>query len=104
MPCMKSEARLLSVVAACLRLFLIFALPALFALASPRPASADVALDARIGFGQSQPGTSRYRPGSWTPVTIYLTGQGARGLGQLTVTVRQSSHATSYTRKVSLHD
>jgi hypothetical protein len=67
-------------------------------------ARADVVLDARIGFGQSAPGASRYRPGAWTPVTVYLSGQGARGVGQLTVTVHQSSHVTSYTRKVSLHD
>ena len=41
--------------------------------------SADVTLDARIGFGQSAPAASRYRPGSWTPITIYLGGQGGRG-------------------------
>ena len=77
---------------------------AVLALTPAKSADADVVLDARIGFGQSATGASRYRPGSWTPVTVYLTGQGARGVGQLTVTVHQSGHATAYTRKVSLHD
>ena len=44
----------------------------IFAALSQSPARADVSLDARIGFGQSAPGASRYRPGSWTPVTVYL--------------------------------
>ena len=80
------------------------ALALLLLLAAQSAVSADVALDARIGFGQSQTGTSRYRPGSWTPITIYVTGQGGRGTGQLTVTVNQNGHATAYTRKISLHD
>src|SRR4051812_16407280 len=82
-------------------LFLLFLL---FGLFSVDPAAADVAVDARIGFGQSASGASHYRPGSWTPITIYLTGQGVRGVGQLTVTVHQAGHAIAYTRKISLHD
>src|SRR5690349_18107448 len=93
--CMKSDAPLRTAAAARTRLITSLLL-ALLALALPRPAYADIALDARIGFGQSQSGTSRYRPGSWTPVTVHLSGQGARGVGQLTVTVHQSGHATAY--------
>ena len=102
--CMKSDSPFRTAISARLRLPAALLLLALMALLLPVSASADIALDARIGFGQSQSGSSRYRPGSWTPVTIYLTGQGARGVGQLTVTVRQSGHATAYTRKISLHD
>lgn len=69
-----------------------------------RFAHAEVALDARIGFGQSAAGASHYRPGTWTPITIYLTGQGARGIGQLTVTVHQGGRTTAYTRKISLRE
>ena len=101
---MKSDSPLRAAISARLRLPAAMLLLALTALLLPESASADIALDARIGFGQSQSGSSRYRPGSWTPVTIYLTGQGARGVGQLTVTVRQSGHTTAYTRKISLHD
>jgi len=83
---------------------LAIALAFLWALAVPRAAYAEIQLDARIGFGQSQAATSRYRPGTWTPITIYLSGQGPHGTGQLTVKLRRNGHTTAYTRKIALHD
>lgn len=68
-----------------------------------RPAHA-VDLDALIGFGQSTTSGARYRPDSWTPLTVYLTGQSARGEGQLQILVRHGGHSSTYTRHVSLRD
>ena len=59
-----------------------------------------IPITAGIISGTSAPGASRYRQGSWTPVTVYLSGQGVRGVGQLTVTVHQSGHSTAYTRNI----
>src|SRR4051794_5036672 len=105
MHCMKSHAFVRTATAARVRLFPILTLLLVLAtMTASKLGRADIALDARIGFGQSAPAASRYRSGSWTPITIYVTGQGARGVGQLTVTVRQNGHATAYTRRVSLRD
>jgi hypothetical protein len=63
-----------------------------------------VDIEAMVGFGQGAPATARYRPDTWTPLTVFLTGQGVRGQGQLQVTVRVGDHATTYTRRVSLQE
>jgi hypothetical protein len=63
-----------------------------------------VELDAQIGFGPGSGLPSRYRPNSWTPVTIYLTGQGVNGVGQLQLSVRSGDRETIYVRRVPLHD
>ena len=65
---------------------------------------AQIALDARIGFGQSALGSSRYRADTWTPITVYLTGQSVRGTGQISVTVHHGNLNTVYTRRVSLNE
>src|SRR5689334_16048239 len=79
-------------------------LAGILAVCCLRPARAEITLDALVGFGQSSASTARYRPETWTPVTIFLTGQGVRGIGQLTVTTRQGQHTRTYTRRVSLHE
>ena len=61
-------------------------------------------LDALIGFGQSTTSGARYRPETWTPLTVYMTGQGTRGTGQLQVTAKHAGHVTTYTRRVALRD
>ncbi|HLV80771.1 MAG TPA: hypothetical protein VKT32_10835 [Chthonomonadaceae bacterium] len=63
-----------------------------------------VDMETLVGFGQSLAGSARYRPDSWIPLTVYLTGPGARGVGQLQVTVRQGEQTTLYTRRISLHE
>src|SRR6185369_4367206 len=79
-------------------------LAGVLAAGSPRPAQAEITLDALVGFGQSATAAARYRPETWTPITVFLTGQGVRGVGQLTVTLRQGTHTFSYSRRVSLHE
>lgn len=65
-------------------------------------------IDALVGFGQSTGAGARYRPETATPLTIYLTGQGMRGEGQLQVLVHTSDndgdHTTIYSRRVTLHE
>lgn len=63
-----------------------------------------VELEALVGFGQSPRLGSRYRPGGWTPLTVYMTGQGTSGVGQLQVIVNNGQRKTVYTRRVSLRD
>jgi hypothetical protein len=63
-----------------------------------------VDMDVLVGYGQSTTSGARYRPETWTPLTVYLTGQGARGVGQLQVSVRVAEHTTLYTRRVPLKD
>ncbi|MCW3052752.1 MAG: hypothetical protein JWN14_1922 [Chthonomonadales bacterium] len=83
-------------------------LTSLFALlclcGTVRAAHADITLDTLVGFGQNAVSGSRYRPDTWTPITIYVGGQGMRGTGQLQLLVRQGAHTTNYTRRISLHD
>lgn len=76
---------------------------ALLMILVARPAVA-VDMDVLIGFGQSTTSTARYRPETWTPLTVYLTGQGARGVGQLQVSVNTGERSTLYTRRISLPD
>jgi len=71
-------------------------------LAAQRAHAVD--LDTLVGFGQSITSSARYRPDTWIPLTVYLTGQGVRGVGQLQVSVRQGEQTTLYTRRVSLHE
>jgi hypothetical protein len=80
---------------------LLFACCALAQVTSPAHA---LDLDALIGFGQSTTSGARYRPETWTPLTVYMTGQGARGTGQLQVTAKHAGHVTTYTRRVALRD
>jgi hypothetical protein len=72
------------------------------ALSAHRAAAVD--LDALIGFGPAPTLSSHYRPDDWTPVTVYLTGQGVSGVGQLQVTVRSGERAVVYARRVPLHE
>ncbi len=65
---------------------------------------ADITLDTLVGFGQNAVSGSRYRPDAWNPVTVYISGQGARGVGQLQLMVRQGERITNYSKRVSLHD
>lgn len=67
-------------------------------------AQAEVQMDARVGFGQSAVNLAKYRLDTWTPVTIYLSGQGARGIGQLKLIERHGSRTFTYTRHISLHE
>ena len=68
-----------------------------------RPAHA-LDLDALLGFGQSTTSGARYRPDSWTPLTVYLTGQGMHGEGQLQIMVRHGGHSSTYTRRIALRE
>jgi hypothetical protein len=63
-----------------------------------------VDLDVLVGFGQSTTSGARYRPSCWTPVTVYLSGPGARGVGQLQISVSQGGRQTLYTRRVALSE
>jgi hypothetical protein len=63
-----------------------------------------VELDALVGFGQSTTAGARYRPDTWTPLTVYITGQGVHGVGQLQVSVRQGERKSIYTRRVPLRE
>ncbi|HLK56829.1 MAG TPA: hypothetical protein VKU00_09705 [Chthonomonadaceae bacterium] len=63
-----------------------------------------VDIDALIGFGQGGISRSYYRIDSWTPLTVYLTGQGVHGAGQLQVTVDNDGRTTVYTRPVSMRE
>jgi hypothetical protein len=63
-----------------------------------------VDMDVLIGYGQNTSSGARYRPETWTPLTVYLTGQGTHGDAQLQVSVRVAEHTTIYTRRVSLKD
>ncbi|MCW3094726.1 MAG: hypothetical protein JWL77_344, partial [Chthonomonadaceae bacterium] len=69
-----------------------------------RTAHADITLDTLVGFGQNAVSGSRYRPDTWTPITVYVNGQGMRGIGQLQLLIRQGERTTNYTRRISLHD
>lgn len=69
-----------------------------------RTARADITLDTLVGFGQNASSGARYRPDSWIPVTVYVGGQGMRGVGQLQLQVREGERTTTYTKRVSLHD
>jgi hypothetical protein len=75
-----------------------------FALGAFAPAARAVDMDTLIGFGQSTTSGARYRPDTWTPLTVYLTGQGVRGVAQLQVSVRVAEHTTIYTRPTPLKD
>ena len=87
---------------------LVFISPLLFAFSLfvlvQNQAVAQMNLDARIGFGQSAMTSSRYRSETWTPITVYLTGQSVRGTGQLSVTVHHGSRNTVYSRRVALNE
>jgi hypothetical protein len=63
-----------------------------------------VDIDGLIGFGPGSGLPSRYRPDTWTPVTIYLGGQGVNGVGQLQLSATFQGRTTLYTRRVPLHD
>lgn len=63
-----------------------------------------VDIDALIGFGQSVSSRSLYRPVTATPLTVYLTGSGVKGQGQLQVSVRTNDRTATYSRKISLTD
>lgn len=75
----------------------------LLLLMIPRIAAA-IDLDVLVGFGQNTTSGARYRPDTWTPITVFLSGQGARGVGQLQLSVRSNGHETLYTRSVPLTD
>ncbi len=83
-------------------------LTSLFALlclcGTVRTAHADITLDTLVGFGQNAVSGSRYRPDSWTPITVYIGGQGMRGTGQLQLLIRQGERTTNYTKRISLHE
>ena len=61
-------------------------------------------LDAMLGVGQNPKMVARYRYGDWTPLAVYLSGPGMRGVGQLQVSVRMGDRTTLYTRPVSLRE
>ncbi len=65
-------------------------------------ASYAVDIDALVGFGQSTSSRALYRPETATPLTVYLTGAGIKGEGQLQLIVRSNDRSTTYTRKVTL--
>lgn len=69
----------------------------------PVPAKA-IDLDARIGFGQGTAGASKYRPETWTPLAVYLTGPGMSGTGQLQVAVHIADRTLLYARRITLHE
>jgi hypothetical protein len=69
-----------------------------------RTAHADITLDTLVGFGQNAVSGSRYRPESWIPITVYIGGQGTRGMGQIQLLVRQGERTTIYTKRISLHE
>ncbi len=83
-------------------------LTSLFALlclcGNVRTAHADITLDTLVGFGQNAVSGSRYRPNTWTPVTVYVGGQGMRGTAQLQLLIRQGERTTNYTKRLALHD
>src|SRR4051812_5715866 len=60
-------------------------------------------IDGIVGFGLNA-NDARYRDSSWAPVTIFLTGPGARGVGQLQVTVHTGQRVANYMRRVPLRD
>ena len=76
---------------------------ALLTTAASSPAHA-VDIDALIGFGQSTTAGAKYRPDTWTPLTVYLTGAGVSGAGQLQVSLKMGDNTTVYTRQVSLRE
>lgn len=67
-------------------------------------AHADITLDTLVGFGQNAVSGSHYRPDTWTPITVYVGGQGTRGLGQIQLLIRQGERTTNYTKRISLHE
>lgn len=69
---------------------------------SMMPARA-VQMDAFVGFG-FKPETTKFRNNSYTPLTVFLSGQGVRGVGQLQVTVQNGRENTTYTRRVPLSE
>lgn len=80
----------------------VLVLSALLLLGPERAAAVD--LDALVGFGPGSSLPSRYRPNTWTPLTVYLTGTGVNGVGQLQLAVRIGERTTLYTRRVPLHE
>jgi hypothetical protein len=69
-----------------------------------RAAHADITLDTLVGFGQNAVSGSRYRPDTWTPITVFVGGQGVRGMGQIQLMIRQGERTTNYTKRISLHE
>jgi hypothetical protein len=61
-------------------------------------------LDAMVGFGVSVPAAARYRMNAWVPITVYITGAGVAGVGQLQLAVASGSSRALYTRRVPLHE
>ena len=80
----------------------LLAVCATLVAASILPARA-AQIDAMVGYG-FKPETTKFRSGSFTPLTVFLSGQGVRGVGQIQVTVRNGSENTTYTRRVPLTD
>ncbi len=60
-------------------------------------ASADVKLDATTGFDNT------YRPDSWTPVAISLSGTGTNASGVLQVAVSSREGTSTYSKPLHLH-
>jgi len=73
---------------------------ALYAVVLPARA---VQIDALVGYG-FKPETTKFRSNSLTPLTVFLSGQGVKGVGQMQVTVQNGSENTVYTRRVPLND
>ncbi|MCS6777914.1 MAG: hypothetical protein RMJ43_09835 [Chloroherpetonaceae bacterium] len=69
----------------------------------PAGRAQSIQIDALLGFGSS-PESAFYRAGCWTPLTIYLSGEGIRGVGQVQVVVRDWQTVTRYVRRVSLQE
>jgi hypothetical protein len=73
----------------------------LLALALPARA---VDLDVVVGFAQAPGMPARYRPDSWTPVTVLLHGAGANGQAVLQLHASFAGRSTLYTRRFALRD
>jgi hypothetical protein len=63
-----------------------------------------VDLDVVVGFAQAMNMPARYRPGDWTPVTVFVHGPGANGQAELQLSASFGGHSAVYTRRIALHD
>lgn len=61
-------------------------------------------MDVLLGFGSLSTPNIAYRSNGWTPLSVFLTGNGVRGVGQLQVIVSRSGNSVIHTRRVPLRE
>lgn len=63
-----------------------------------------VEIDALIGFGQGSTIKGYYRPQTWTPLTVFVTGAGVSGRARVQVHLINETYSTTYVRDIDLPD